>query len=262
MARVTSNFLKGSIDDITFVNDGRGTYAKLKPTVDKERIFNDPRSEGTRRGMREMGGASMAAKAFRTALAPYRIWMDQYFSGRLSGAFRKVTGAGAGETGMRTFDLRKNGDAFLSDFEFQENDPLLKFMGGDYQKPTTANNRQELFWTSPKLNRVKEMSPPAEASHFKYYFGVIGLSNYHFDSEKMKYSPISDWQEPALLTATPHIPLTGRFIQPRHLELKFEKPIPEEVGLIAFVGIEFWKEINGKKVLYGKHRSMRVLGIV
>lgn len=260
MARVKNGLLIGSIDGITFTSDSRGQIAKKKSTVSPERIKNHPNSEGTREGMREMSAASMAAKNFRMALQHQKHWMDRYFSGRLSGAMRRVTGLGEGERGKRKLDIRRNGDTILTEVEFREALPMFHVVGGDFGKAQLAPDRQQLTWTSPLLNRVKEMTPPPRGSHFKWIFGVVGVSSYTFDSKLGKYRPDVVWKESAVVTTSPLISLREKAIAPQKLSAEIENEVPEAVGLISFVGIEFWWEINRRLVMLEEGRCMKILG--
>lgn len=263
MARIKKDFfgITGSIDNFTFVRDSRGVILKRKATVSRKRILTHPNSEGTRQNMREMGGASKAAKDFRKSFSNHKFWMDSYFSGRLSGAMRKVVGLGAGDRGVRSLDLRLNGDEILTDFEFQEALPLMYIVGGDFTKPAISDSRRELHWVSPSLNRQKEMSPPEVASHFKFVFGAVAVSNYQFNSARKRYLPLVDLNEPVSFAESALLPLKLKTIAPQSLNLILPYEVPDEAGLITVIGIEFWREINGRFIMLEEGRCMKILGV-
>ncbi|CAM3273335.1 hypothetical protein [Aequorivita lipolytica] len=266
MARLKNDLLKltGSMGGMSFSQDEKGTIVKLKATVSKQRILKNPRSKGTRDGMMEMGGASKAAKVLRLAFLQQKEGIsDRYFSGRLNGAMRLVVGKGEGLRGQRKLDLRKNG-GMLEGFEFINARPLVYSIGGIKEKPTLNPERNEVYWTSPTLNRKEQITAPKEATHFKFILGAATLSNYEYSLEHEKYLPLEPkFKTPAVFVESEPIALKQKTIAPISLNLKLTEAtaIPEEVAVVSVVGVVFFRNVNGELLEIKDTGGMRVLGV-
>lgn len=265
MARITNDIfkLRGSLGGFSFSQDEKGTIVKQKSDVDKNRIKTDPRSQGTREGNMELGGASRAAKALRIAFLQHsKEFGDRYFSGRLCGVMRKVVGLGEGVPGQRNLDIRKNG-CLLENFEFIKSRPLAYSIGGIREKPTLNAERNEVYWTSPSLNRKEQITAPEGATHFQFIMGAAGLCNYNYDPQKNGYLP--SLKPPSLarkLHYSEIISLAQKNIAPVSLHLKLsETALPEDMGVVPFVGIEFYRNVNGELMRMEKSLAMRILGV-
>src|SRR5690606_31100699 len=180
MARIKNDLFKfsGTIGGLSFSQDEFGTIVKQKSNVSKKRIKNNPKSKRTSVSNVEMGGASTAAKALRLAFLNTRNSIgDRYISESLNESPRIVAGFGSGLHGERKLDIRQNG-ALLEKFEFINARPLVYSVGGIKEKPTFNAERNEVFWTSPILNRKEQITSPKDATHFKYILGAATVSNY------------------------------------------------------------------------------------
>ena len=266
MARIENDFLKlrGSIGGMTFSQDEFGTIAKKKPTVSKDRIKNNPRSEGTRKGNMEMGGGSMAAKDLRLALKLKKNGIkDQYFSGRLSGRMRKVVLLGAGLFGQRKLDIRKNG-TLLEGFEFINARPLVYSVGGIKEKPSLNKKRNEVRWSSPRLNRKEQITAPEGATHISFKLGAGTVSNYGYNVSQKKYVALEQgFKNISAISESEPLPLNKKNIAPVNLEIKLTEAnaIPEEVAVVTFVGVSFYRNVNGELLGIEDVGGMKVLGV-
>ncbi len=265
MARIKNDFLQltGSLGGMTFYKDARGSIVKEKSAVSRERIMTHPRSQGTRENMKEMGGASTAARELRLAFTRgNKNTSDQYFSGRLSGVMRKVIGMGDGPRGKRNLNIRKNGAA-LEGFEFLETQPLVYSIGGIHEKPELNDTRNEVRWTSPTLNPKQQITAPEEATHFKFILAASGVCNYQYDAKTDEYLPLLN--PPSLAGKFDYseaISLKQKSIVPVFLSVKLsDHPVHEEMGVVTAVGIEFYRNVNGELMRMEKSLAMRVLGV-
>lgn len=258
MARVEfeSFKLKGTVGGLTFIEDSRGSYARKKsegPTNPSERQKNNSS---------EMGGASIAAKAFRVAFSKADLfWMDPYFSGRLTGAFRKIAGLGTGKFGKRSIDFKANGTAFLAGFDFVENRLLRHKIGGIGKEGELTKDRKSLIWNSPQLNRKKQMTTPEKATHFTFVSGAVAMDAYHFDEKKKQYASLAGYRPTAHFVESAPLSLEQKEIQAISLRLDFANPVSETAGVIHFVGVRFFWEINGEHEVLEKEHAMRILGV-
>ena len=266
MARIKNDLFKfsGTIGGLSFSQDEFGTIVKQKAKVSKKRIKNNPRSKRTRESNVEMGGASTAAKVLRVALLQNRKSIgDRYFSGRLNGLMRKVVGLGSGAAGERRLDIRKNG-ALLEEFEFINARPLVYSLGGINEKPTLNAERNAVVWTSPILNRKEQITPPKDATHFKFILGAAAVSNYEYHPKKEKYEPMEPkFRMPGVFADSEPIALNQKTIAPVTLPLKLteEIAIPEAVAVVTVIGVAFFRNVNGELLEVKDAGGMRVLGV-
>lgn len=266
MARIKNDLfqLKGSLGGLSFSQDENGTIVRQKATVSKKRIMTHPNSEGTRENMREMGGASMAAKELRLAFLHKQPKLgDRYFSGRLSGAMRKVVAGGEGKRGQRTLDLRKNASA-LEGFEFIKARPLIYSVGGIKEKPHFNLGRTQVSWTSPLLNRQTQITAPVGATHIAFVLGAATLPAYLYNFEEKKYIPVEKpCGTPAVYAYSTPIALDLQFIEPVTLELRLTETtaLSENIAVVTVVGVKFFKNVNEELLELSNTGGMKVLGV-
>lgn len=65
--------IKGTLDNITFYKSKDGDLAKMKTTVDKDRIANDPAFARTRENGAEFGSSAKSGKLTRDSLRPIAL---------------------------------------------------------------------------------------------------------------------------------------------------------------------------------------------
>ncbi|MCZ4319217.1 hypothetical protein O4H26_09455 [Aequorivita viscosa] len=265
MARIKNDSFKfsGTIGDLSFSQDEYGTIVKKKATVDKKRIENNPRSKRTRESNVEMAGASSAAKVLRLSFLHKRKGLgDRYFSGRLNGLMRIVVSLGKGISGQRKLDIRKNG-GLLEEFEFVNARPLVYSIGGIKEKPTFNTERNEVYWTSPSLNRKEQITAPKEATHFKFILGAATVSNYEYQAKKTAYVAMEPkFKIPSVFTDSEPIALKQKTIAPVTLSLKLTDgiAIPEAVAVVTAVGVAFFKNVNGELLEVKNCSAMKIMG--
>lgn len=260
MARIKNDLFKlsGSLGGLTFYQDEKGTIVKTKPDGHYELSLR------TIKGNAEMGCASRATRAFRRALdSKNRGVEDQYFSGRLSGQFRRVIGLGEGAEGERKLDFRKNG-GLLEKLEFIGSRPLVYSVGGIKEKPTLNAGRNEVYWTSPTLDPKKQITAPEKATHFKFILGAGTVSNYGYSAAKDKYVPLErKFRNVGDFVESEPIALKQKTIKPVEMYLQLTKVnvVPEEVAVLTFVGVSFLQNVNGELLEIEDSLAMRVLGV-
>lgn len=264
MARIKNGMLSGSLGELTFTYDEYGPIVKEKSKVDKKRIKNSPSSKGTREGNMEMGGASMAAKDLRLAFMLKKNNLgDQYFSGRLTGRMRKLVLLGDGLSGRRKLDIRKNG-CLLEGFEFINARPLVYSVGGIKKKPSFNKERNEVCWISPSLNRSEQITAPEGATHFTFKLGAGTVSNYGYNDSKRKYVALERrFKNISAITESDPIALKQARIGPVKLGVTLTEgiAIPDEVAVVTFVGVSFYRNVNGELLKIENVGGMKVMGV-
>lgn len=266
MARIKNDLLKltGSMGGMSFSQDEFGTIVKGMPKKTKKQVKTNPRSQRTRESNMEMGAGSAAAKVLRLSFLRGRKGLeDRYFSGRLSGVMRKVVALGAGKSGERKLDIRENG-SLLKEFEFINARPLVYSVGGIKEEPTLNAGRNEVYWTSPTLNRKEQITALEGATHFSFKLCAATVSNYEYNARQNKYLPLEPKHHSlsGLVESEP-IDLKHKTITPISLRLKLAEDtvLPDEVAVVSAVGVAFYRNVNGELLEVKDSLAMRVLGV-
>lgn len=259
MARMDNDYLKlrGSVGDLTFTPDLRGTVARKKPGKKKMKDL----AEGSRNSALEMKGAGKMARNFcRSFQIEDKIWMDHYFFGRLSGRLRTLALKDTERMPPRWLNLKSHGQA-LEGFECFEKRPLWMSVGGLYPTPEWNGNRTMVKLNLPELNPKQQITAPDGTNHISFAFAVVPIPNYAYDPQKQDYFPLSNYFGKALIAHGPVLNLKEKTIASQQLNLKWETPFDEEVALVCLIGVQFYTAMNGEVWKKGNTESMRVLGM-
>lgn len=259
MARLDNDFLKlrGSIDELTFSQDLRGTNVRKKPGKKKFKEL----AEGSQKSALEMKGASKMAREFcRIFNIENKIWMDHYFFGRLAGRFRSLALEDKEHESPRWLDLKRNGHV-LEGFECFEKRPLWMSVGGLYPLPEWNEDGTEARLELPELNVKKQITAPEGTNHISFSFAIVPLSNYGYDAQKQDYFPLATYKDKALISHSPVLSLKQRTLPKQQLSLNWKEPFEQEVALVCLVGVQFYVGMNGEIWKKGKTEAMRVVGV-
>lgn len=258
MARIKNDFLKlqGSIGDLTFSQDLKGTVVRIKPDEKKMEDL----AEGSQKSALEMKGACRMARNFCKAFQiEGKIWMDHYFFGRLAGQLRKLAQEDKEHKAPRWLDLKRNGHV-LNGFECFEKRPLWMSVGGLYPIPNWNDSFTAVHLTLPELDVKKQITAPEGTNYISFAFALVPLSNYGYDSKKRDYFPLSNFFGKAFITHSPVLNLKQKTIGSQELSLQWESTFDEEVAFICLVGVQFYTGMNGEIWKKGKTEAMRVIG--
>ena len=176
---------------------------------------------------------------------------------------RKVILLGDGLIGQRKLDIRKNG-SLLEGFEFINSRPLVYSVGGIKEKPSLNKERNEVRWTSPTLNRREQITAPEEATHFTFKLGAGTVSNYEYNASKKKYVALErKFKNISVITESDPIALKQKTIAPVKMGVKLTEvtAIPDEVAVVTFVGVSFYRNVNGELLELSNSGGMKVLGV-
>jgi hypothetical protein len=221
---------KGSLDDLTFLKTKDGYEARLKSSLNKERIQSDPKFARTRENGREFGRAAKSGKLVRMAFADITTARDGRMISRLHKEMMFCLQADTThDRGLRTVS---DGDPLLlKGFDFNVAAPLstvLKVIPTcTVDRPTGA-----LDILLPAFVPTTSLSVPAGATHYKI---VAGGAAVDFDAESFE----ADSSESGYLAITNVLstPLT----------LSATVPVNSTLPIYQVLGIHFYQEMNGKK---------------
>ena len=144
MAKQTG-FLKisGTLDNVTFYKTKDGHLVKMKTSLTKARVANDPKFARTRENGAEFGNAAKSGKLFRVHLRPISInACDKRIVPRLNQLMSKIKNMDSisirGERNVGVGIYTTEGKSLLRGFEFNENSELSNLLFKSYVLNTTT----------------------------------------------------------------------------------------------------------------------------
>ncbi len=240
--------LKGKAGGFVFYNLNGKNIIRSINNVDRNRIMNDPGFERSRECMKEFGGASKAAKAFRMCFAGMNKSMrDADFHGRVTRMMLQIGQLGGGERGKRSFEFDLHKD-LLKGFEFNRNRPLASLFRAGFDPIVFHSNRDMLTWDIPVFNTGTCIHAPAGSTHFRLFLaaGILSRYIYNYDSGEYKPSQASlnhvsglDMSEPIAIGGYISSPVT------LSIDLGIGSALPAEAVVPAAIGILFYQEVDG-----------------
>ena len=118
--------LKGTLDNVTFYKTKDGDLAKMKTSVDKDRIANDPAYQRTRENGQEFGSSATSGKLTRDSLRPIALnATDSRVVARMTQLMTKIKNLDAtsvrGARNVGVAMVLAPAKALLKDFDFNKN---------------------------------------------------------------------------------------------------------------------------------------------
>jgi len=100
---------EGTLDGLTFYDQKGQKLVKTKTSLNKSRIYTDPKFRVTRQNMSEFAGCAKAGRAFRKAFSSLiGIMGDSYITARLSAIMKRINLNSPGLRGRRDIDSVTN----------------------------------------------------------------------------------------------------------------------------------------------------------
>lgn len=237
--------IKGTLDNVSFYKTKDGHLARMKTTVDADRIANDPAFERTRENNKEFGSSASAGKIMRDALRPMAL---NAADGRVVSRLTKVMTAiknldatsvrGARNVGQGVND--PNAILMLKGFEFNKEALLSAIL---YKPMTVANLTGEIVIADliPQMDIVS----PQGATHVQFTAGFASVDFVNGDKDLQLSNvvnlPIDGTQTTVTLTpaSTPTVTGTSLYV----------------------MKIEFFQEVNGVQYTLknGAYNALRVV---
>jgi hypothetical protein len=144
MARQNGLFkIKGTLDNVTFYKSVDGDLARMKTSVDKDRIANDPAFQRTRENGAEFGSSAKAGKLTRDSLRPIALnATDNRVVSRMTKLMAQIknldTTSVRGSRNVGVAMANVNGKALLKGFEFNSSALLSSTLFKPYAVNTTT----------------------------------------------------------------------------------------------------------------------------
>ncbi len=256
----------GTIGKMTFYKSDGKYYVKKKGGMSRERILNDPELGRIRENMSEFGGAAQLAGIFRQGLSPlFQALGDRKVSSRFTGLLRKVNGAASeGKRGQRPFHILAN-KRFLERFECNRTQKFGESFRVIVDDPVADANRGVVTWTVPDFHTEKDLYIPKGATHVQLILASKVLSDYEYNENDKGFALV----EPELakkLAVDYSAPMAiGDMVGGDTVlstDLGLTEALPDTVGVVNFVGIQFYQEVHGELSLFQGGQAMQLINVV
>lgn len=237
--------IKGTLDNVSFYKTKDGHLARMKTSVDADRIATDPAFERTRENNKEFGSSASAGKLMRDALRPMAL---NAADGRVVSRLTKVMTAiknldatsARGERNVGEGITDPNAILKLKGFEFNKEALLSAIL----YKPMTVNTGTgeiEIVDLIPQMDVVW----PQGATHVQFTAGFASVDFVNGDKDLQQSAsvnlPIDGTQTTVTLTpvAAPSVSGTNLYL----------------------LKIEFFQEVNGVQYTLknGAYNALRVV---
>jgi len=236
----------GRIGDLVYYKR-KGVYLVRKVgSPSKKRIKEDPTFDKTRKLNCEFTAAAKAGHDFRFALSDViQDIADSDLTGRVQGLFAKVIHHGTGECGARSIEILNNAEQFIN-FQFNRKNSFNSVFLGDYKIATKRSRKEASIHINSFDPKIYVNHSPG-ATHLRFSFTLLVFSNYSLPKKGKAYIMVnpSIHCENVTVNSVPillsekccDILLTAK--------LPIKAKLPESVGVIASIGVMFYKEENG-----------------
>lgn len=249
MARQTGLFtLKGTLDNVTFYKSKDGNIAKMKTSIDKERIKNDPNFARTRENGAEFGSIATTGKLFRDTLRNITANVaDRTLLTRVTQIMSKIKnldatsirGARNVGVGISTAPAK----ALLKGFEFNSS----SFLASVLYKPYVLVPATGVI-TIAGLVPATDVVFPAGATHMSL---TGGFANLNFATGAIDFK-MTNVQNLAINAPSTAVTLTPT-------------AVPAGTGTkIYLLKIEFFQQVNGVQysLKNGSNNALRIIEVL
>ncbi len=237
--------IKGTLDNVSFYKTKDGHLARMKTSVDADRIATDPAFERTRENNKEFGSSASAGKLMRDALRPMAL---NAADGRVVSRLTKVMTAiknldatsARGERNVGEGITDPNAILKLKGFEFNKEALLSAIL---YKRMTVNTGTGEIVIADliPQMDVVW----PQGATHVQFTAGFASVDFVNGDKDLQQSAsvnlPIDGTQTTVTLTpvAAPSVSGTNLYL----------------------LKIEFFQEVNGVQYTLknGAYNALRVV---
>ncbi len=253
----------GTIKGITYYRLN-GKYVKRKSSPpSREKIMFDPRFTTVKANVTEFAAANMLAKSIYTGLQEnLKIFKDSYFTSRLTGSCRKIIQMGRGTKGQREANVFNLPDALIG-FQLHKKQIFNQIYWAN--KSVLVNNDRSNITINIKKSSPQHLSKcPKSATHFMLTAVISTVSTHTWIPKIKKYQtayPAANAlgktiQTPALLCKLEHQNIS------LELNMPTTKPIPPNVAITVWLGIQYGKEIDNIFTPFVAGKAMECIAIV
>ena len=238
--------IKGTLDNVNFYKTKDGDLARMKTSVDGNRIKNDPAFERTRENNAEFGISAKAGKLVRDGARPLAMTAaDSRLASRFTQLMTRIKNLDAvsprGERNIVQGLQDPQALAILQGFEFNRNAILSSILF----KPYSVSPTGEI--TISNLVTQNDIAVPQGATHVSFTAGVLGVDFSNGDQELQ----LSNVENLPIDMSSNTVTLTPA-------------GMPSVTGLsMILLRLEFFQEVNGNQYTLknGAFNALRVVGV-
>ena len=249
MARQNGLFkIKGTLDNVTFYKSVDGDLARMKTSVDKDRIKNDPAFQRTRENGAEFGSSAKAGKLTRDSLRPIALnATDNRVVSRMTKLMTSIknldTTSVRGSRNVGVSMPNANAKALLKGFEFNSSALLSSTLFKPYAINTTTG-----VITITGIIPINDIVFPTNATHVSFT-GAYANMNYATNVVDFKLTNV---QNVAINGTASTITLTPT-------------AVPTGTGAKVFLlKMEFFQLINGVQysLKNGSYNALKIIEVI
>ena len=249
MARQNGLFkIKGTLDNVTFYKSVDGDLARMKTSVDKDRIANDPAFQRTRENGAEFGSSAKAGKLTRDVLRPIALnATDNRVVSRMTKLMISIknldTTSVRGSRNVGVSMSNANAKALLKGFEFNSSALLSSTLFKPYSIVTTTG-----VITITGLVPINDVVFPSGATHVSFTGANVNM-NYATNVVDFKLTNV---QNVAINGTASTITLTPT-------------AVPVGTGAKVFLlKMEFFQLINGVQysLKNGSYNALKIIEVI
>ena len=249
MARQNGLFkIKGTLDNVTFYKSVDGDLARMKTSVDKDRIKNDPAFLRTRENGAEFGSSAKAGKLTRDGLRPIALnATDNRVVSRMTKLMTSIKNLDATSVrGSRNVGVampNANAKALLKGFEFNSSALLSSTLFKPYAINTTTG-----VITITGIVPINDVVFPSGATHVSFTGGYANM-NYATNVVDFKLTNVQNVVingAPSTITLTP-------------------TALPLGTGAKVFLlKMEFFQLLNGVQysLKNGSYNALKIIEVI
>ena len=249
MARQNGLFkIKGTLDNVTFYKSVDGDLARMKTSVDKDRIANDPAFQRTRENGAEFGSSAKAGKLTRDGLRPIALnATDNRVVSRMTKLMTEIknldTTSVRGARNVGVAMASANAKSLLKGFEFNSSALLSSTLFKPYSIVTTTG-----VITITGVIPINDVVFPSGATHVSFT-GAYANMNYATNVVDFKLTNV---QNVAINGTASTITLTPT-------------AVPVGTGAKVFLlKMEFFQLINGVQysLKNGSYNALKIIEVI
>ncbi len=240
--------LKGTLDNVTFYKTKDGDLAKMKTSVDKDRIANDPAYQRTRENGQEFGSSATSGKLTRDSLRPIALnATDSRVVARMTQLMTKIKNLDAtsirGARNVGVSMVLATAKALLKGFDFNKEALLGSILFKPYSVVTATG-----VITITGVVPINDVVFPEGATHVSFT-GAYGNINYATGIADVKLTNVQN----VLINGTAStITLTPT-------------AVPAGTGAkVYLLKIEFFQLVNGVQysLKNGAHNALKIIEVI
>lgn len=240
--------LKGTLDNVSFYKTKDGDLARMKTSVDKDRIKNDPAFERTRENNAEFGTSAKAGKLVRDgARALSMTASDSRLVSRFTQVMTKIknldTTSARGQRNIVQGMQDPAAANIIKGFDFNKEAVLSSILFKPYSVDTTSGEI-----TINNLITQNDIVVPQGATHISLTGGFLGV-DFATGEQELHFSNVENL--PIDMTSN-NVTLTPT-----------GTPSPTGLGMIL-LRLEFFQEVNGNQYTLknGAYNALRVVEVI